>query len=251
MTRRYRMRFVTLVLSLVLLMAMLLTGCGGDKPQPTDAPETEPVVTTEVVETDAPTDVPTEESTVAPSETEVPETEEVTEPAATEEIVSKLSDELFSFSIFIDGNVIQLPCNAADLAAIGWKMKDDKATSMLADGYTTGVNVYHEDGSYITLSIYNVSGDNLTFDACEVDSISVSTYGIEGEHDIHIVGGLKIGSTKDDVIAMFGEALKEYVGDNGYSSLDYVKNPAESSYRNKIAFQFKDDIVTNIDLCYE
>lgn len=245
MSRRYRMRFVTLVLSLVLLMAMLLTGCGGDKPQPTEAPETEPVVTTESVDTEAPTDVPIEESTVAPTETEILETEAATEPSETEAVTTGLSDDLFSSQISIDGTVIQLPCNASDLAALGWIMEESKATSPLADGYTTGANVYHEDGSYMTLSIYNVSGDAVNFENCMVDDISIHGRSL-GEHKVFIAKNLTIGSTKEDVIAAYGnEPSYKYESDDGkYSKLEYEFE----NFRNKIVFSFTDGIVSEIEV---
>lgn len=240
----------------VVMCLSVFTGCvpvAADRTEgSTDDSMTEPfkvegetTVATDVVEDDTTEGETGETGEIVEDETEATEPEVVEKPDESES-ENQLSDNLFSFQISIDGTVIQLPCNVADLTALGWKIDDNKAENPLADGYTTGVNVYHEDGSYITLSIYNISGETVTFANAMVDDVSIHGRSLGG-HEIFICKGLSVGSTKDEVVAVYGnEPSYDYVSDDGsYSKLEYEGN----NFRNKITFSFKDDIVSDIDIC--
>lgn len=224
------------ILSAMLVGVMslaLLTGCNQ-----TDVGGTDYVAGTD--ETEVPSVVTTAPDMIETDSTEIIATEpDVTESVETESVVG-----LFDFEITIDGSVIQLPCNVADLTALGWTMKSEKAESVLSSGYTTGVNLYHEDGSYITVSIYNDGDEDVTFANAMVDDISI--HDTLQEHQISICGGLTIGSTKSEVMAVYGnEPSREYSDDTSYSSLTYEGD----SFYEKVTFSFKDDIVYEIDVC--
>lgn len=267
-------RLCVLALAVVMLLSVCLTGCWHEEPEheltppndmtwPTtdtatishDATNASEPDTTEAVVDPTVSEIPDESSaveTTVPAETVVPTdstedimSSETVEPVSGEsETVNSLSDDPFSYQISIDGTVIQLPCNVSVLTDLGWIMDDKKVDNTLDENYTTGVNVYN-GGCFMTLSIYNDGDSAVKFTDAMVDDISIHESSVEG-HEIFICGGLTIGSTKDDVKAVYGdEPTRAYSDETSFSSLTYEGH----SYRYRIEFTFKDDIVTGIDVC--
>lgn len=192
--------------------------CGSKKPSAED--ETQPEAT-EPVETQ-------------------PDATEPTQQTPPEPDLKPFSDP-FGFEISINGTTVKLPSTVADFEALGFKMDEEKRDKTIDDGYGTACNAYKGD-SFITLSIYNNTGSPIKFSEAKVDDVSFTK--ITG-NNIYIYGNLKIGSTKAEVMSAYGEPTRSY-GNEGesYSSLTYEGE----SFRQKIEFQFNNDIVSGISI---
>ena len=109
-------KILALCLSVCLLLGML-AACQSDAGTETTVPETTAAPETTVPETTAAPETTVPETTAAP-ETTVPETT-AAETAAAPAGNDALSTDPFSFQISVDGNIVQLPCTAADLMHLG------------------------------------------------------------------------------------------------------------------------------------
>lgn len=182
-----------------------------------------------------------EASTGEASTGEVNSEEEITQEETTA-TSARLSEDPFSFQISFDGKTIQLPCNAADLMAIGYSF-DDRADDILEDGYTTSSGMELANGNRISVSLYNISGKSKPFKECMVDDIYLYERNSSGQ-SIYISNGITYGASSADIKAIYGNQADVY--ENGdYLYLTYKK---EDDNSNKVQFYFNNDSLYQIDV---
>ena len=160
------------------------------------------------------------------------------------ETVEGLSDDLYSFQFSLDGKVYTLPCEFKELQDNGWEIEDYTEDFKLAPNqYSIGTYIT-KDGISLSTGFINFSKNEVTLDQCSIGEISIDEY-LEDKHaDFSIAKGIKVGSTRDEVKAAFGEPTESYEGD---STDDYTYS-TDIYVEAKITIDNKTDKVCGIDL---
>lgn len=150
----------------------------------------------------------------------------VTEPA---EQSSELGETWDTYTVQINDKVLTFPCTYGELEAAGLALD----TSDTPEDYIVNANeyvmVFFEDANdnYVMVDLINNTDNAKTIKECLVGGISVSDYGVsEGGITILFPGGLKIGSTREEMLAKYGNTDDIYEGD----SLCIYTWTAENSY---------------------
>ena len=129
------------------------------------------------------------------------------EPIPTEPLaVFEMSDDLFDFTIKIDGDVLKLPLQLDVLRSYGWESNIDLVGTLLPrDTFSASLShrgyVFVRDDKFITIHLANMSDElrylkDSTFFAIDTTWTNVT---------IELPRGIQVGSSRDDVIAAFGE----------------------------------------------
>ncbi len=180
---------------------------GKDKPEVTEAPE----ATEEPKATEEP------EATEEPQATEEPEATK--KPVA--DVPTELSDDLYSFQVSINGEIYQFPMWYEDFTACGWECTEDTSTKLKSNQYY-GSAVFTKDGYKFYVGLANLSLNSVTLDKAMVYGIQLDDYYLKDNNWKFVLPkGITRGvSTKEDIIAAYGEPNDEYNGSN-YDKLTY------------------------------
>ncbi len=165
----------------------------------------------------------------------------------------ELGDTWNTYTVQVNDKVLTLPCSISDLEAAGLKL-DDEYTPR---DYVVNVDEYElawfldANENEIMVDMVNTSDEAIELGSCLVGGISVEDYDIEnGGLTIIFPGGIQIGSTKEEVLAKYGEADDTYEGD----SVDMYTWWDNDSYYKKceIDFDRETGLVTGMEIsCYE
>lgn len=200
----------------------------------------EPTVTEEPVVTEEPTATEEPAATEEPVATEAPVATE--EPNVSVSAPSELSGNLYDFQISMDGMVYQFPMWFKDFEALGWNYTEDASYLLMPNKYS--LEYWKKDGFKTSTKLINLTINGATMNNCLVAGINISDYYFdECDWEILLPGGIQYGvSTKDDVIAAYGEPSDIYEGTN-YTKLTYeydtyqeieLKIDAETGVLNEI-----------------
>jgi len=141
----------------------------------------------------------------------------------------KLSDDLLSFQVSIDGTVHQFPMPASDFKALGWTYEDDESQT-LSPNQTTTLGSWEKDDISLSVKMANPTSDTVTTDECIITGISLDSYDFEEcNWDIILPKNIQLNvSSKEDIIAAYGNPTRE--SDlSGYYFLTY-----ESDFLHKV-----------------
>ncbi len=106
-----------------------------------------------------------------------------------------------NFFFFLDGVQFRLPCSYSELKNNGWELySDDYSEDSFIDEFTV-VKMY-KNGYIIDVELYNVCGDPIELRYHTVGGISVDQY---YGTDFMAPYGIKLGSTRDDIINTYGK----------------------------------------------
>lgn len=174
-------------------------------PEPTEEPTPEPTEAPDVEPTEEPDAEPTEEPDVDP--TDIPVVQAPTD----------LSDDIYSFQISIDGTIYQFPMWYDDFVALGWECTEDLSTKLSSNQYFPSA-VFTKDGVKFYVGLANLSMNTVTIDKAMVSSIKLDDYYLkDNDWEFVLPKGISRGvSTRDDIIAAYGEPSDEYDGSNYY-----------------------------------
>lgn len=149
-----------------------------------------------------------------------------TPKVTTAEPSSELGEEWSSYTVQINNKVVALPCEIADLEAAGLKLD----TEYTPKDYVVNANEYEiayfidNKGNEIMVDMVNSDDKAKSVAECVVGSISVNDYDLdEGGLDIVFPGGIQMGSTREEVIAAYGETDDVYEGDSMHMYTWYNK----------------------------
>lgn len=212
-----------------------LTACSGDletllpaltpsteESTPSEEPSSEAIATEESVATEEA--LATEESTsteedVATEEATATEDAATTEEATTPSVAApaELSDDLYSFQLSIDGTVYQFPMWFSDFEAMGWSYNGDATTTLTSNQYTVAER-WNKGGFSVYTQLANLSMNSVEFSGSMVAGITLEEYYLDGcDWQIILPKGIQYGvSTRDDIIAAYGDPSDEYEGDSYY-----------------------------------
>ena len=131
---------------------------------------------------------------------------------------SELSDDIYSFQVSVDGTVYQFPMWAKDFAALGWTYDGDDSQTLTSNQYTVAETWVKGDLEVYT-SLINLSMNEVTYKDAAVGGITFDEYDLKDTNvQIVLPKGIQFGvSTRDDIIAAYGEPTDEYDGSMYYN----------------------------------
>ena len=129
----------------------------------------------------------------------------------------KLSDNLTDFDVKMGDFIVELPCPVSYFTENGWEIADGEG--VIAANGEAWVTLKKDDVSVDTILV-NIESDPQDATNCWVDSLD---FGVDYNSDFEISGGIKIGTTKEDVLNAIADAGIEYteteIGD--YTYIEY------------------------------
>ena len=191
-------KVILLVLMMVLMLLVTACASGGGRDRGKDRePRRDDVEDTEFEEDEEDEEVAT------------------TTPATTP---SELSDDIYSFQVSVDGTVYQFPMWAKDFAALGWTYDGDDSQILTSNQYTVAETWVKGDLEVYT-SLINLSMNEVTYKDAAVGGITFDEYELKDTNvQIVLPKGIQFGvSTRDDIIAAYGEPTDEYDGSMYYN----------------------------------
>lgn len=202
------------ILALLMAFVMSCTACGGGIVGMLSKDDKEPASNPVQDEID---DVEIEEE-IEEVEEEEEEEEETTKPSGTVNTPSELSDDIYSFQVSIDGTVYQFPMWASDFAALGWEF-DGTPDGTLASYEYTVAETWVKDGVEVYTNLANLTMNTLAYEDAMVAGIEFDKWNMEDcDWEIILPKGVQYGvSTRDDIIAAWGDPTSEYDGDMYYN----------------------------------
>ena len=147
--------------------------------------------------------------------------EEADKPASENVVVntpSELSDDLYSFQVSIDGTVYQFPMWAKEFKALGWTYDGDGSQTITSNQYTFSETWVKGDAK-VYANFLNLTMNELTYDEAAIGGITFEEYYLE-DTDVEIIlpKGIQYGvSSRDDIIAAYGDPTDEYDGSLYYN----------------------------------
>ena len=204
------------ILALLMAFVMSCTACGGGVVGMLAKDDKEPVTDTQnEVEEDIEEDIEEDVEEVVEEEEEE---EETSKPSGTVNTPSELSDDLYSFQVSVEGTVYQFPMWASDFAALGWTF-DGTADGTLASYEYTVAESWVKDDVEVYTTLANMTMNTLAYEDAAVAGIEFSKWNLENcDWEIILPKGIQYGvSTRDDIIAAYGEPSYEYDGDMYYN----------------------------------
>ena len=202
------MKKKAILLVLMMVLMLLVTACasGGGRNRGNDRDSRRDDVEDTEIEED-----------VEEDDDEVEEEEKITEttPATAP---SELSDDIYSFQVSVDGTVYQFPMWAKDFAALGWTYDGDDSQTLTSNQYTVAETWVKGDLEVYT-SLINLSMNEVTYKDAAVGGITFDEYDLKDTNvQIVLPKGIQFGvSTRDDIIAAYGEPTDEYDGSMYYN----------------------------------
>ncbi|MDO4345135.1 MAG: hypothetical protein Q4C50_10075 [Eubacteriales bacterium] len=143
-----------------------------------------------------------------------------------------LSDDIYSFSLLLDGDLYEFPMSYEDFTALGWEYKDDAGTEISPNQYSPS-ETFSKGNLDAYAKIINLGINTLPVSECTVGGLSIDSWQFEDAPDtvIEFPKGIVFGkSTLEDIKAAYGEPSDTYEGDL-YTMLSY-----EYDYYQEIEF---------------
>lgn len=183
-------------------------------------------------------------SVYAADATETTTEAEVTETAAQEdsadsESTGELGDDIYSFSMEFDGQIMKFPMTYQEFTDMGWELSssEDPDTKVSTNSY--GMLTFNKGASSVYADVINLGINEVGLEDCLIGGISVDgSYNVDlTAVSVKLPGDIELGkATLDDIKAAYGEPSDTYEGDL-YTKLTYEKD----SYQEVELSVFKDD----------
>lgn len=140
-----------------------------------------------------------------------------TEPPATSEPL-QMSDNLFDFTVELDGVIYRFPCSFQDLASRGWTISSlgiSDSSMMMGSGYEQYEMT--NNGKVITVAALNQSPNAVALKDCPIVGMT-----LDGNSHVNITlpKGITLNSSVDEIIAAYGTPTDRNDSDN-YVTLTY------------------------------
>ena len=183
-------------------------------------------------------------SVYAAGATETTTEAEVTETAAQEdsadsESTGELGDDIYSFSMEFDGQIMKFPMTYQDFVGMGWELSSREDPDMKISTNSYGFVSFNKGKNSVSAEVMNLGINEVGLEDSLIGGITV-----DGSYDIDLTsvsvklpGGIELGkSTLDDIKAAYGEPSDTYEGDL-YTKVTYEKD----TYQEVELSVFKDD----------
>lgn len=121
----------------------------------------------------------------------------------------KVSAELNSSEIYIDGTVYTFPGDMSYWINTGWHVSnnyDNKDDFELEPGMeSTEFELFNDNKQYVKVTALNMADENATVEKCMVSSLEIAVEDFEAV----LPGGITTKSTYEDIVAAYGEPTSE------------------------------------------
>ena len=125
------------------------------------------------------------------------------EPANSQYALETLSEDWTDFQFSLNGQAYQLPLPVSIFLEDGWELEDSD-TLLTPNSYTFSQKL-SKDGMAISVQILNAGIDVLPASQCLIGEISIEAEDVEkGNMTFALAGGITFGSTKEEVIDLYG-----------------------------------------------
>ena len=156
----------------------------------------------------------------------------------------KMSDNLFDFTIEVDGKAYQLPMTVHDFTADGWVYQtgDSEETYMDANSYfMLGTDFKNKDGKLVRVEVTNYASRKMKVENCYITGFSYPSYGnTDNRAVIKFSKGIELlKATADDVKKAYGDPTSY---DTNSSGTIYNYKTEDTFYRS-YTFNFGEDNV--------
>jgi len=143
------------------------------------------------------------------------EPESITEPTSVA-APADLSDDLYSFSFSLNGEIFTLPFEFSELAERGWTGRNIDTETLNPNQFTSSSRI-NNGNQAMMISFINFTPNVLAFEDSTVGRIMFDERDARSGAELILPGGITIGSSMEDIIAAYGEP-----GDRRESSLQYT-----------------------------
>ena len=190
----------------------------------------------------SPVSVYAADATETTTEAEVTETAAQTaaqEDSADSESTGELGDDIYSFSMEFDGQIMKFPMTYQDFVGMGWELSSREDPDMKISTNSYGFVSFNKGKNSVSAEVMNLGINEVGLEDSLIGGITV-----DGSYDIDLTsvsvklpGGIELGkSTLDDIKAAYGEPSDTYEGDL-YTKVTYEKD----TYQEVELSVFKDD----------
>lgn len=160
----------------------------------------------------------------------------LTQPKETEPAVIEMSDDLFDYTINIEGTVFRIPFKYQDITAAGWTISSSgiSDTTKIAGSDYEAVKL-SQNGKSLWVEIYNASGNARQIKDCMIGGVECE--GDDGT-EVTLAKGITVFSTVDEVLEAFGvpTSRDDY---NDYTQLIYQQD--DTGYNQVKFYLYKDE----------
>ena len=131
----------------------------------------------------------------------------------TELEIIELGDDIYSFTIKVDGVVYSLPIPFSELIENGWVPEELNEEELLPKGKTWFYNVYNNEGHNFRVRFFNNTVDVINLDESEIMAFEFCYFhGGLGEIDFVFPRGITRDSSPEEIIEMYGEPTRRHEG---------------------------------------
>ena len=186
----------------------------------------------------SPVSVYAADATETTTETEVTEAA-TAEDSADSESTGELGDDIYSFSMEFDGQIMKFPMTYQDFVGMGWELSSREDPDMKISTNSYGFVSFNKGKNSVSAEVMNLGINEVGLEDSLIGGITV-----DGSYDIDLTsvsvklpGGIELGkSTLDDIKAAYGDPSDTYEGDL-YTKVTYEKD----TYQEIELSVFKDD----------
>ena len=135
-----------------------------------------------------------------------------------------------SYMVQINDTALTLPFDCSQLQGLGLTIDQEGITdTVLKPEQVTVVFAHDAYGNQIMLDVINRTGEDLPLQQCMVGGIDASDTFLEGGLTVMLPGGIKVGSTREELLNAYGDAAGvETVSDTEV----YMWEDSSSFYKN-------------------
>lgn len=161
----------------------------------------------------------------------VPEDVKAVQGSGTIEGVENPKGPWDTFAFKYAGKDYQLPMTYADLQAMGFDFNEGEDPNQMIEPQDTGIVSFKDsEGKTMSITFKNPDGDNGVAKAmkdCNVIGLAIYTYG-EEMYDIELPGGIKIGTTEEELNKLYPEFSDKYNAEDGDGTYTYYTEDFDS-----------------------
>lgn len=154
----------------------------------------------------------------------------------------EMSDELYDFTIKIDGIVYTVPSKLSDFLNSGWDYAYDNPEENSVNGEDSEFDKFENKNGLLGFSVINLSGNTKKFKDCKIGGLDYS-FSEWNNCSIELAKGLVLDKTKttsQDVIDKWGKPTENRTSEYG-KMLDYIK---DDNVMYHFSFDENDKLIT-------
>jgi len=155
-----------------------------------------------------------------------------------------ISDDLYSYEVLVDGDLMKFPMSYDELTAFGWEFTYEDTEVLEGNSYTSGLTFTKGKDNAMMFRFINFSDSDKSVQDCYVGGARISAFTTEDMH-IELPKGIVLEeSTYDDVKEAYGEPTKEH----NFDDSDVLSYKIDRWQYVDISIRKEQGTVTSIDI---